>query len=201
MAIMTSTNRRFAMKRIIKSITASTLPAGVKYLLGDPDAEDILEGYGEGYKVISYEDIIEDMVSDIKTDDMLIRVTDKRSRNVQYFLASKSGRNFDSFEFVLNDILDALPIKELPEYDNVSKTIYTTYGRSWSYAVDCAELPKDVFDGWFDQIFDLDESSLQDWFDAGFDVASKEDMKELLIDMLEQNNHTDELVPNPKDLF
>ena len=180
------------MKRIIKSITASTLPTGVKYLLGDPDAEDILEGYGEGYKVISYEDIAEDMVSDIKTDDMLIRVTDKKSRNMQYFLASKSGRNFDSFEFV---------IKELPEYDNVSKTIYTTYGRSWSYAVDCAELPKDVFDGWFDQIFDLDESSLQNWFDAGFDVASKEDMKEFLIEMLEQNNHTDELVPNPKDLF
>ena len=48
------------MKRIIKSIAASTLPTGVKYLLGDPDAEDILEGYGEGYKVISYEDIIED---------------------------------------------------------------------------------------------------------------------------------------------
>ena len=189
------------MKRIIKSITASTLPVGVKYLLGDPDAEDILEGYGDGYKVISYEDIIEDMVSGIKTDDMLIRVTDKKSRNMQYFLASKSGRNFDSFEFVFNDILDALPIKELPEYDNVSKTIYTTYGRSWSYAVDCAELPKDVFDGWFDQIFDLDESSLQNWFDAGFDVASKEDMKEFLIEMLEQNNHTDELVPNPKDLF
>ena len=189
------------MKRIIKSITASTLPTGVKYLLGDPDAEDILEGYGDGYKVISYEDIIEDMVSGIKTDDMLIRVTDKKSRNVQYFLASKSGRNFDSFEFVLNDILDVLPIKELPEYDNVSKTIYTTYGRSWSYAVDCAELPKDVLDSWFDQIFDLDESSLQDWLDVGFDVASKEDMKELLIDMLEQNNHIDELVPNPKDLF
>lgn len=189
------------MKRIIKSITASTLPAGVKYLLGDPDAEDILEGYGEGYKVISYEDIIEDMVSDIKTDDMLIRVTDKKSRNVQYFLASKSGKNFDSFEFVLNDILDALPIKELPEYDNVSKTIYTTYGRSWSYAVDCAELPKDVFDGWLNQIFDLDESSLQAWFDADFDIVSEEDMKELLIEMLEQNNHIDELVPNPNNLF
>lgn len=189
------------MKRIIKSITASTLPTGVKYLLGDPDAEDILEGYGEGYKVISYEDIIEDMVSDIKTDDMLIRVTDKKSRNVQYFLASKSGKNFDSFEFVLNDILDALPIKELPEYDNVSKTIYTTYGRSWSYAVDCAELPKDVFDGWLNQIFDLDESSLQAWFDADFDIVSEEDMKELLIEMLEQNNHIDELVPNPNNLF
>lgn len=189
------------MKRIIKSITASTLPAGVKYLLGDPDAENILEGYGEGYKVISYEDIIEDMVSDIKTDDMLIRVTDKKSRNVQYFLASKSGKNFDSFEFVLNDILDALPIKELPEYDNVSKTIYTTYGRSWSYAVDCAELPKDVFDGWLNQIFDLDESSLQAWFDADFDIVSEEDMKELLIEMLEQNNHIDELVPNPNNLF
>lgn len=189
------------MKRIIKSITASTLPTGVKYLLGDPDAEDILEGYGEGYKVISYEDIMEDMVSDIETDDMLIQVTDKKSRNMQYFLASKSGRNFDSFEFVFNDILDALPIKELPEYDNVSKTIYTTYGRSWSYAVDCAELPKDVFDGWLNQIFDLDESSLQAWLDVDFDIVSKEDMKEFLIEMLEQNNHTDELVPNPKDLF
>lgn len=189
------------MKRIIKSITASTLPVGVKYLLGDPDAEDILEGYGDGYKVIPYEDIVEDMISDIKTDDMLIRVTDKRSRNVQYFLASKSGRNFDSFEFVLNDILDMLPIKELPEYDNVSKTIYTTYGRSWSYAVDCAELPKDVFDGWLNQIFDLDESSLQAWLDADFDVVSQEDMKEFLIEMLEQNNHTEKLSPNPKDLF
>ena len=189
------------MKRVVKPITAATLPAGVRYLMGDPDDEYALEGYGEGYKVISYEDIIEDMVFDIKTDDMLIRVTDKKSRKVQYFLASKSGRNFDSFEFVLNDILDALPIKELPEYDNVAKTIYTTYGRSWSYAVDCAELPKDVFDGWFDQIFDLDESSLQAWLDVGFDIASKEDMKELLIDMLEQNNHIDELVPNPKDLF
>ena len=60
MAIMTSTNRWFTVKRIIKSITASTLPTGVKYLLGDPDAEDILECYGEGYKVISYEDIIEE---------------------------------------------------------------------------------------------------------------------------------------------
>ena len=189
------------MKRIIKSIAASTLPTGVKYLLGDPDAEDILEGYGEGYKVISYEDIIEDMVSDIKTDDMLIRVMDKKSRNTQYFLASKSGRNFDSFEFVLNDILDMLPIKELPEYDNVSKTIYTTYGRSWSYAVDCAELPKDIFDGWLNQIFDLDESSLQAWLDADFDIVSKEDMKEFLIEMLEQNNHTEKLSPNPKDLF
>jgi hypothetical protein len=189
------------MKRVVKPITASTLPEGVRYLMGDPDDEYALEGYGEGYKVISYEDILDDMVSDIKTDDMLIRVTDKKSRKVLYFLASKSGRNFDSFEFVLNDILDALPIKELPEYDNISKTIYTTYGRSWSYAVDCAELPKDVFDGWFDQIFDLDESSLRAWLDAGFDVDSKEDMKELLIDMLEQNNHIDELVPNPKDLF
>ena len=91
MAITTSTNRWFTVKRIIKSITASTLPTGVKYLLGDPDAEDILEGYGDGYKVISYEDIAEDMVSDIKTDDMLIRITDKKSRNTQYFLASKSG--------------------------------------------------------------------------------------------------------------
>ena len=189
------------MKRIIKSIMASTLPVGVKYLLGDPDAEDILEGYGDGYKVIPYEDIVEDMISAIKTDDMLIRVTDKRSRNVQYFLASKSGRNFDSFEFVLNDILDMLPIKELPEYDNVSKTIYTTYGRSWSYAVDCAELPKDVFDGWLNQIFDLDESSLQAWLDADFDIVSQEDMKEILIEMLEQNNHTEKLSPNPKDLF
>jgi len=37
--------------------------------------------------------------------------------------------------------------------------------------------------------------------DYDFDIASTEDMKELLIDMLEQNNHIDELVPNPKDLF
>lgn len=116
-------------------------------------------------------------------------------------VASKSGRRFGSYEYAFNDILNALPIKELPEYDNVAKTIYTTYGRSWSYAVDCAELPKDVFDGWLDQIFDLDESSLQAWLGGDFDIDSKEDMKELLIDMLEQNNHIDELVPNPKDLF
>lgn len=189
------------MKRIIKSITASTLPAGVKYLLGDPDAEDILEGYGEGYKVISYEDIIDDMVSDIKTSDMLIRVTDRKSGTEKYVVASKSGRRFGSYEYAFNDILDMLPIKELPEYDSTSKTIYTTYGRSWSYAVDCAELPKDVFDGWLDQLFDLNESSLQAWLDAGFVVASDEEMNEFLIEMLEQNNHTEELSPNPKDLF
>jgi hypothetical protein len=190
------------MKRIIKSIAASTLPTGVKYLLGDPDAEDILlEGYGEGYKVIPYEDIIEDMVSGIKTDDMLIRVTDRQSQMENYVVASKSGRRFGSYEYAFNDILDMLPIKELPEYDSISKTIYTTYGRSWSYAVDCAELPKDVYDGWIDQLFDLNESSLQAWLDVGFAVASEEEMNEFLIEMLEQNNHTEELSPNPKDLF
>ena len=180
------------MKRIIKSITASTLPVGVKYLLGDPDSEDILEGYGDGYKVIPYEDIVEDMISAIKTDDMLIRVTDKRSRNVQYFLASKSGRNFDSFEFVLNDILDALPIKDLPEYDNVSKTIYTTYGHSWSYAVDCVELPKDVLDSWLDQAATL--------YDSKFS-SPKEILGYIFNGYDFYEDGLDKLSPRPKDLF
>lgn len=180
------------MKRIIKSITASTLPVGVKYLLGDPDAEDILEGYGDGYKVIPYEDIVEDMISAINTDDMLIRVTDKRSRNVQYFLASKSGRNFDSFEFVLNDILDMLPIKELPEYDNVSKTIYTTYGRSWSYAVDCVELPKDVLGSWLDQATTL--------YDSEFS-SPKEILGYIFNGYDFYEDGLDKLSPRPKDLF
>ena len=189
------------MKRIIKSITASTLPEGVRYLMGDPDDEYASEGYGDGYKVATFDEIIEDMVSDIKTADMLIRVTDRKSGAEKYVVASKSGRRFDSYEYVFNDILDMLPIKELPEYDSTSKTIYTTYGHSWSYAIDCAELPKDVFDGWLDQLFDLNESSLQAWLDVGFVVASDEEMNEFLIEMLEQNNHTEELSPNPKDLF
>lgn len=189
------------MKRVIKSIKASTLTSDVKYLMGDPDDEYALEGYGDGYKVISYDEIIDDMVSGIGTDDVIIRVLDKKSGKCGYVLASIKGRKFDSYEYAMHDIFDALPIKEMPEYDSASKTVYTTYGRSWSYAVDCAELPKDVFDGWFDQIFDLDESSLQAWLDVGFDIVSKEEMNEFLIEMLKQNEYTEKLSPNPKDLF
>ena len=189
------------MKRVIKSITASTFTSEVKYLMGDPDDEYALEGYGGGYKVVSYEDIINDMVSGIGTNDVIIRVLDKKSGKCGYVLASIKGRNFDSYEYAMHDIFDALPIKEKPEYDVASKTVYTTYGRSWSYAIGCASLPKEVYDGWVSQIFDLDEATLQTWSDVGFEIASEEDMKEVLVDMLEHNQHIDELVPNPADLF
>lgn len=189
------------MKRVIKSITASALPSGVKYLMGDPDDEYALEGYDDGYKVISYDEIINDMVSGIGTDDVIIRISDKKSGKSGYVLASLKGRRFDSYEYAMHDILDSLPTKEMPEYDSDAKTIYTTYGRSWSYSVDCAELPQSVYDSWVDQIFDLDESKLQNWSDAGFDIASEEDIEEFMVGMLERNQHTEMLNPNPADLF
>ena len=189
------------MKRVIKSITASTFTSDVKYLMGDPDDEYALEGYGDGYKVISYDDIINDMISGIDTDDVIIRVSDKKSGKCGYTLASIKGRRFDSYEYAMHDILDSLPIKEMPEYDSATKTIYTIYGRSWSYTVDCAGLPQSVYDGWIDQTFDLDESKLQNWSDSGFGLASEEDIEEFMIDMLERNQHTEVLNPNPSDLF
>lgn len=188
------------MKRIIKSIKASTLTSDVKYLMGDPDDEYALEGYGDGYKVVTFDEIIEDMVSDIQTDDLIIRVIDKRSRTAQYTLASKRGRDFSSYYEEFDEILDALPIKEKPEYDVTTKTIYTTYGRSWSYTIDCAELPKDIFDGWVQQRFDLDGQMAKNFEDAGFDIASLEDCEEFLLGML-QNGDVEGLSPSPEDLF
>ena len=180
------------MKRIIKSIAASTLPAGVRYLMGDPDDEYALEGYGDGYKVVTFDEIIEDMVSGIQTDDLIIRVIDKRSRTAQYTLASKRGKDFSSYYEEFDEILDALPILEKPEYDVTTKTIYTTYGRSSSYAIDCAELPQDVLDIWLDQVAIIDDSE-------------SDSVKEILVYMFKgydfYGDNLYRLKPSPDTLF
>lgn len=192
------------MKRVIKSIKASTLTSDVKYLMGDPDDEYALEGYGEGYKVISYEDIIEDMVSDIRTDDIIIRTTNEKSGETWYSFASKSGQHFDSFDVAMDNVLNGLAIKEMPEYDATTKTIYTTYGTDWADAVDCAELPEGVYEDWLNQVAVLYDSDIQDFLDTGID--SKEASAEILQSMIYNYNDyygdsLNKLSPRPEDLF
>lgn len=192
------------MKRVIKSITASTLPEGVRYLMGDPDDEYALEGYGEGYKVISYEDIIEDMISDIRTDDIIIRTTNEKSGETWYSFASKSGQHFDSFDVAMDNVLNGLAIKEMPEYDATTKTIYTTYGTDWADAVDCAELPEGVYEDWLNRVAVLYDSDIQDYLDVGIDITTAS--SEILQSMVENHNDyyddsLNKLSPRPEDLF
>lgn len=176
------------MKRIIKSIVASTLKHDGKYLIGDPeDKDELIRDYR--HLLVPFDEVIEDMVSDIKTEDLIIRVLDTRLKKAYYLLASKQRKNFDSCYDVFYDVTDGLPIKERPEYDAESKTIYTTYGDSWSYAIDCAELPDGVHDSWLKQAYDLyDNEYWEDW--------------ECLDDILREHpEYANKLNPNPADLF
>lgn len=192
------------MKRVIKSIAASTLPEGVRYLMGDPDDEYALEGYGDGYKVATFDEIMDDMVSDIRTDDIIIRIINKKSGETWYSFASKSGQPFDSFDVAMDNVLNGLAIKEMPEYDATTKTIYTTYGADWADVVDCAELPEGVYEDWLNQVAVLYDSDIQDFLDTGID--SKEASAEILQSMVENYNDyygdsLNKLSPRPEELF
>ena len=144
------------------------------------------------------------MMSAIKTDDIIIRIINEKSGEIWYSFASNSGQPFDSFDVAMDNVLNGLAIKETPEYDATTKTIYTTYGTGWADAVGCAELPEGVYEDWLNQVAVLYDSDIQDFLDVGIDtnVASAE----ILQSMVENyNDYYDDslnkLSPRPEDLF
>ena len=189
------------MKRVIKSITASS--DEVRYLISPTDdeswVEDILDAYGKEYGVMSFEDVVDDMTSDIRTEDIIIRILDKSSRHAEYVLSSKQNAYSK-----ISEILSGLAIKENAEYDSATKTIHTTYGSMESNSVICAELPQDVYNGWLEQAAKMYASDIADLLKYKYTVksASEEILGYMFNDYDDYyGDSLNKLSPRPEELF